>query len=71
MVNDRFGPGWVGEEGFVGGAESCFGDVGEVGEEVGVADSAVDGGGRGRKGKAVAESGLFRCGCGRGGGCGG
>lgn len=45
MVDDGFGPGWVGEEGFVGGAESCFGDVGEVGEEVGVAGSAIYGGG--------------------------
>lgn len=45
MVDDGFGPGWVGEEGFVGGAESCFGDVGEVGEEVGVVGSAIYGGG--------------------------
>ena len=27
------------------GAESCFGNVGEVGEEVGVAGPAVDAGG--------------------------
>lgn len=67
MVDDRFGPGWVGEEGFVGRAESCFGNVREVGEEVGVAGPAVDDGGRSRRGgEAVAESELFRC-----GGCGG
>lgn len=31
----------------MGGAKSCFGDVREVGEEVGVGDPAViDGGGR-------------------------
>ena len=65
MVDDRFSPRWVGEEGFVSGAESCFGNVGEVGEEIGVAGPAVDGGG-GRGGEAIAERGLFRC-----GGCGG
>lgn len=73
MIDDGFGPRWVGQEGFVGGTESSFGDVREVSEEVGVADPAVGDGGRKRRrrGEAITESGLFRCGCGRGGGCGG